>query len=228
MVKLCAKVHLLTTALLGKVGSCLGEVITSCLSYETTFSRFGNFIIQAIDWKERKSCDGLHKSGVLPSAACCSSLVYVMFLKPQQTCRVTAILISDNLNSVFLLSTSPYWTKCLLRGVGEGSAVNLMLVVHFLKKWRRKCLQMTNESREWGFSDCMKIERPNWCRFSIVYRRLCHGRLARWRKWRVCDVGEAKEGLESEQSSLRNIRYPQLVSNTRSGRGMRCDEAPIL
>ena len=25
-----------------------------------------------------------------------------------------------------------------------------------------------------------------------------HGRLARWIKWRVCDVGEAKEGLENE------------------------------
>ena len=25
-----------------------------------------------------------------------------------------------------------------------------------------------------------------------------HGRLARWRKWRACDVGEAKEGLENE------------------------------
>ena len=25
-----------------------------------------------------------------------------------------------------------------------------------------------------------------------------HGRLARWIKWRVCDVGEAKDGLENE------------------------------
>ena len=25
-----------------------------------------------------------------------------------------------------------------------------------------------------------------------------HGRLARWRKWRACDVGEAKEGLENQ------------------------------
>ena len=30
-----------------------------------------------------------------------------------------------------------------------------------------------------------------------------HGRLARWRKWRACDVGEAKEGLE--QSSFSNL-----------------------
>ena len=27
---------------------------------------------------------------------------------------------------------------------------------------------------------------------------LRHGRLARWRKWRACDVGEAKEGFENE------------------------------
>ena len=27
---------------------------------------------------------------------------------------------------------------------------------------------------------------------------IIHGRLARWIKWRACDVGEAKEGLENE------------------------------
>ena len=27
---------------------------------------------------------------------------------------------------------------------------------------------------------------------------LCHRRLARWRMWRACDVGKAKEGLENE------------------------------
>ena len=32
---------------------------------------------------------------------------------------------------------------------------------------------------------------------SIPFHRL-HGRLARWRKWRASDVGEAKEGLENE------------------------------
>ena len=36
-----------------------------------------------------------------------------------------------------------------------------------------------------------------------VHNQLCHsncqhGRLARWIKWRACDVGEAKEGLENE------------------------------
>ena len=29
-------------------------------------------------------------------------------------------------------------------------------------------------------------------------------------------------------TNFRKYKYPQLVSNTRSGRGMRCDEAPIL
>ena len=32
----------------------------------------------------------------------------------------------------------------------------------------------------------------------IVYYIMNHGLLARWRKWRACDVGEAKEGLENE------------------------------
>ena len=26
----------------------------------------------------------------------------------------------------------------------------------------------------------------------------CHGQLARWRKWRACNIGEAKEGLENK------------------------------
>ena len=34
-----------------------------------------------------------------------------------------------------------------------------------------------------------------WCK---VYTSSCHGLLARWVKWRACDVGEAKEGLENE------------------------------
>ena len=29
---------------------------------------------------------------------------------------------------------------------------------------------------------------------SLWFSSLCHGRLARWRKWKSCDVGEAKEG----------------------------------
>ena len=33
--------------------------------------------------------------------------------------------------------------------------------------------------------------------FSGVFPQL-HGRLARWHKWRACDVGEAKEELENE------------------------------
>ena len=36
---------------------------------------------------------------------------------------------------------------------------------------------------------------------SLIKKKLLyegHGRLARWIKWRTCDVGEAKEGLENE------------------------------
>ena len=33
---------------------------------------------------------------------------------------------------------------------------------------------------------------------SILRPTVYHGRLARWIKWRACDVGEAKEGLENE------------------------------
>ena len=31
-----------------------------------------------------------------------------------------------------------------------------------------------------------------------IYMYIVHGWLARWIKWRACDVGEAKEGLENE------------------------------
>ena len=36
------------------------------------------------------------------------------------------------------------------------------------------------------------------CNQDKVYNSEGHGRLTRWRKWRSCDVGEAKEGLENE------------------------------
>ena len=35
-----------------------------------------------------------------------------------------------------------------------------------------------------------------WMIYSMV--TIWHGRLARWIKWRACNVGEAKEGLENE------------------------------
>ena len=41
----------------------------------------------------------------------------------------------------------------------------------------------------------------DWRGFRLTnstYIQEVHGRLARWRKWRSCDVGEAKEGLENE------------------------------
>ena len=41
-----------------------------------------------------------------------------------------------------------------------------------------------------------------------------HGRIARWRKWRACDVGEAKEGVENELwrrwSSAHSPTFPSL------------------
>ena len=38
----------------------------------------------------------------------------------------------------------------------------------------------------------------NFFLFILEERATYHARLARWRKWRSCDVGEAKEGLENE------------------------------
>ena len=40
----------------------------------------------------------------------------------------------------------------------------------------------------------------------LTYAGLDHGWLARWRKWRACDVGEAKEGLENELWRKRSNR----------------------
>ena len=37
-----------------------------------------------------------------------------------------------------------------------------------------------------------------FCIFASLPMFIHHGRLARWRKWRACDVEEAKEGLENE------------------------------
>ena len=43
------------------------------------------------------------------------------------------------------------------------------------------------------FSNIVK----QWKRSRIAWN-IYHGRLARWIKWRACDVGEAKEGFENE------------------------------
>ena len=39
---------------------------------------------------------------------------------------------------------------------------------------------------------------------TTVFSGWVHGQLARWRRWSTCDVGEATEGLENEQSSFSN------------------------
>ena len=45
----------------------------------------------------------------------------------------------------------------------------------------------------------MRIDRDECDQFSNhAPLGQTHGRLARWRKWKSCDVGEAKEGLEDE------------------------------
>ena len=45
-------------------------------------------------------------------------------------------------------------------------------------------------------TDCKQIEFHWICwRISQFTSDWYHGRLARWRKWKSCDVGEAKEGL---------------------------------
>ena len=53
----------------------------------------------------------------------------------------------------------------------------------------------------WNYiSPCPWIWHYNLYRGSkyILLHSEIHGRLARWRKWRACDVGEAKGGLEIE------------------------------
>ena len=65
-------------------------------------------------------------------------------------------------------------------------------------------------SLPWQPVDCVSVHQVIPCRFlpccsaqfnpgeAVSPSSLCHGRHARWRKWRACDVGEAKEGLENE------------------------------
>ena len=54
-----------------------------------------------------------------------------------------------------------------------------------------------------------------------------HGRLARWIKWRACDVGEAKEGLENELwrrwSNGRFGEWAVTYVKRRKGWRMSCD-----
>ena len=58
-----------------------------------------------------------------------------------------------------------------------------------------------------------------------------HGRLARWRKWRDCDVGEAKEGLGNELwrrwSNRRVIEWAGTWVKRRKGWRMSCDVGEV-
>ena len=51
-----------------------------------------------------------------------------------------------------------------------------------------------------SFEEESEIKNLDWHTANLVIFQASsrHGRLARWIKWRACDVGEAKEGLENE------------------------------
>ena len=44
----------------------------------------------------------------------------------------------------------------------------------------------------------LSVSATIFCENFVTNLGVMHGRLARWRKWRDCDVGETKEGLENE------------------------------
>ena len=53
-----------------------------------------------------------------------------------------------------------------------------------------------------------------------------HGRLARWIKWKSCDVGEAKEGLENELwRRWSNWRVGEWIMTVKWRKGWRMDRA---
>ena len=61
----------------------------------------------------------------------------------------------------------------------------------------------------------------------LIIIRVLHGRLARWIKWRTCDVGEAKQGLENELwrrwSNRRVGEWAVTHVKRRKGWRMSCD-----
>ena len=80
-------------------------------------------------------------------------------------------------------------------GCGRRKVVKLQ---HWFPSWRPAF------GRTASLGSCACSEGPalgqNTLMMMMMIRQTLnyHGRLARWRKWRSCDVGEAKEGLENE------------------------------
>ena len=76
------------------------------------------------------------------------------------------------------------------------------------------------------------MKEPLW-RASIpgIYRIPIHGRLATWRKWRACDVGEANEGLKNELwrrwSNGRAGEWSVTYVKRRKGWRMSCDVGEV-
>ena len=66
--------------------------------------------------------------------------------------------------------------------------------------WKEIC------SLHWSITEQNKdYRRPTIIQKGIYKVNVLHVRLARWSKWKSCDVGEAKEGLENEQSSFSKL-----------------------
>ena len=87
----------------------------------------------------------------------------------------------------------------------------LSLSLSLLWCWRHWCYPLLHfcERDSGGLFHCGVT--TNFIFILIPYYPYVHGRFARWRKWRACDVGEAKEGL---QSSFSNFTYVTAHSPT--------------
>ena len=51
--------------------------------------------------------------------------------------------------------------------------------------------------RSW-YTTWYECKDPNVHSYGVTNMCSSHGRVASWRKWRACDIGEAKEGLEND------------------------------
>ena len=88
----------------------------------------------------------------------------------------------QDLSACFILSVLGKWRQCaVLQVAGYGVFIHSFTVYDGLNN---EILPVLSE----GISGCIYSH----------FLKLSHGRLARWIKWRACDVGEAKERLENE------------------------------
>ena len=148
-------------------------------------------------------CDVTKPPYLFSGEVCTSSLHCKRFFVYTVCCRraVSASLCSEHVNQTsYWRSGRQYWDKLRHRAVTQCATL--------AHPWFIRCLALSCRVYKLSINltVCLIVNAvgegsTNYAPPPLCYILPNHGRLARWIKWRACDVGEAKERLKNEAPS---------------------------